>query len=133
MATIKIGSVTFQDPLHWLTKDDPVVVASRTRTLTGAEVTSSLESPSQTAIHVRCTFRWTSLANVAILKGYWRSQQLYSANLEGSGSDYYVRFNPENGVTNVVHEGWGDDVPRTALSGKPTDKWKGELNLIIET
>lgn len=127
-----IGGVTFTYPLQWVNKNECVTVGSKARTRSGDLVVVSVENPNQKNILAKCKFEWTPKASVDTLRTYWRAGTTYSADIEGTGTVRTVRFDPDNGVVNVEHES-GRSVVHAHFEGQPTDLYRGELNLIIET
>ncbi|MBI4962503.1 MAG: hypothetical protein HY913_04440 [Desulfomonile tiedjei] len=88
---------------------------------------------SQDYICAKLVFEWVPMSDVATLYSYWKSGNSYSANLENSGGSVTVRFAAKDGVANVKHQAWGDDVVHAQIEGDILDLYTGELNLIIET
>lgn len=127
-----VGSVTFTYALKWTNKNEPTVVGSETRTRSGDMVLIRTQSPSQKFREAHLIFEWATRAQVTALMKMWKAGGSYSANFEGNHS-YTVRFAAQNGVANVKHQAWGDDVVHAAVEGYETDLYTGELNLIICT
>lgn len=128
-----IGSVTYTYPLKWINKNVPVTLGSDVRTRSGNLVMLRPVNVSQDYICAKLVFEWVPMSDVATLYSYWKSGNSYSANLENSGGSVTVRFAAKDGVANVKHQAWGDDVVHAQIEGDILDLYTGELNLIIET
>ena len=134
MASVHIGPVTFPYPLMWANKNDPVVIGSSRRTRGGNVVTLTGENPSQSHRRAKLYFAWLPWSSLETLKSMWRLGGTYSADFEGEGDTYTVRFDPDKGVVDWKHEVRGDRAVHARYAGAAhNDIYGGELNLIIET
>lgn len=134
-----IGSITFEEPpdLIWINEDEPFVAGCDIRTRSGDMVSIRPHSVSQNYLTAKLKFHWLSYAEVQVLRGYWRLGGTYSAKLEPNGAIKTVRFAAKDGVANVKHEAWGEDVIHEYLQDAEgdsydTDLYSGDINLIIE-
>ena len=130
MASPKIGGVTFAYPLAWVDKNAPVRVGSQTRTRDGSMVVIFPKATSQEYRNAKLLFRWTPKADVETLESYCGTGAEYAADIEGTGESQTIIF-PHDAVASWKHFDFGDETIHAHVEGKDTDKYDGELNVII--
>jgi hypothetical protein len=136
MSNVYIGSVIFRDPLMWLNKNDPVIMGVDIRARDGSLIKIRTDA-SQADQPAKLKYDRVTFAQLETLKYYWRMGGTYSADFEGEGEVYTIRFAAKDGVT-WKNMPFGDNAVHSRLQDSQgnsyrTDRYTGELNVIIET
>lgn len=126
-----IGGVTFTYPLAWVDKNTPVRVGSQTRTRDGSLVMIFPKTTDQTYRNAKLLFWWVPKADVETLESYCGTGAEYSADIEGTGASQTIIF-PHDAVASWQHFEYGTETVHAHVSGKDTDKYDGELKVIIK-
>lgn len=103
-----------------LNRNEPVVLGSDIRCISGAVVSTRFASVTQ-EYEVEYRFHWATWTEVETLLNAWKNAT--AVTIQGQS----VLLNAENGVSNVRHEAWGDDVDPANVASYRTDLWTGEL------
>ena len=134
--TAYIGDVEFPDGLMWINKNQPVTLGSVTQTMGGVVIISG--TGSQDYKHAICDFDYIPWSSVETLRYYMQTQEVYEADLEGTGDVVNVQFHPTKGVEedSIESRFWGKRIVHARLqdalgASYRNDKYKGRLNLII--
>jgi len=107
-----------------LNKDQPAVLGSDVRCVSGKVVSTRVSSPTQD-LEVYYRFQWASWTEV---------QSLYSSMLAGTAVTILSQsvIIAVDGISDVKHQGFGDEFDPSDFTGQDTDLWTGRIKGYIK-
>lgn len=107
-----------------LNKDYPVTLGSDVRCVSGKLVSTRVSSPTQD-LEVNYRFQWATWAEVTAL---------YTAMKNGTAVTIFAQsvIIAVDGISGVIHQGFGDEFDPSDFTGYETDLWTGKIKGYIK-